>query len=174
VSFIVVFLYCVCALFVCNVCYLSVVLLYYCHRAEAQLQFNIYIYIYIYIVLSPSEPFQWQFLQEPHGVTSKKTPLFIVTAVKTSNLIQNPFKSAGYFHVWSRLHQILSLQLSVCSLFPVLFFNPEDSSNTFLRIGGVFPDYEALQSTSLFSSLLSLSFTSSCCWVTTNCIFRFF
>jgi hypothetical protein len=43
-------------------CYLSVVLLYYCHRAEAQLQFNIYIlnchraeaqlqfniYIYIY------------------------------------------------------------------------------------------------------------------------------
>jgi hypothetical protein len=44
VSFIVVFLYCVCALFVCTVCYLSVVLLYYCHRAEAQLQFNIYIY----------------------------------------------------------------------------------------------------------------------------------
>jgi hypothetical protein len=25
-------------------------------------------------------------LQEPHGVTSQKTPLFIVTAVKTSNL----------------------------------------------------------------------------------------
>jgi hypothetical protein len=25
-------------------------------------------------------------LQEPHGVTSKKTPFFIVTAVKTSNL----------------------------------------------------------------------------------------
>jgi hypothetical protein len=50
VSFIVVFLYCVCALFVCNVCYLYVVLLYYCHRAKTQLQFNnIYIYIYIYI-----------------------------------------------------------------------------------------------------------------------------
>jgi hypothetical protein len=48
-SFIVVFLYCVFALFVCNVCYLSVVLLYYCHRAKAQLQFNRYIYIYIYI-----------------------------------------------------------------------------------------------------------------------------
>jgi hypothetical protein len=45
VSFIVVFLYRVCALFACNVCYLSVVLLYYCHRAEAQLQFNKYIYI---------------------------------------------------------------------------------------------------------------------------------
>jgi hypothetical protein len=28
-----------------------------------------------------------RFLQEPHGVTSQKTPFFIVTAVKTSNLI---------------------------------------------------------------------------------------
>jgi NifB/MoaA-like Fe-S oxidoreductase len=27
-----------------------------------------------------------QFIQEPHGVTSQKTPFFIVTAVKTSNL----------------------------------------------------------------------------------------
>jgi hypothetical protein len=27
-----------------------------------------------------------RFLQEPHSVTSQKTPLFIVTAVKTSNL----------------------------------------------------------------------------------------
>jgi hypothetical protein len=27
-----------------------------------------------------------QFLQEPHGVTSQKTPFFIVTAVKASNL----------------------------------------------------------------------------------------
>jgi hypothetical protein len=41
---VVVFLYCACALFVCNVCYLSVVYLYYCHRSEAQLQFNRYIY----------------------------------------------------------------------------------------------------------------------------------
>jgi hypothetical protein len=49
VSFIVVFLYCVCALFVCNVCYLFVVLLYYCQRVNAQLQFNTDIYIYIYI-----------------------------------------------------------------------------------------------------------------------------
>jgi hypothetical protein len=30
-----------------------------------------------------------RFLQEPHGVTSQKTPFFIVTAVKTSNLTQN-------------------------------------------------------------------------------------
>jgi hypothetical protein len=28
-----------------------------------------------------------RFLQEPHGVTTQKTPFFIVTAVKTSNLI---------------------------------------------------------------------------------------
>jgi hypothetical protein len=27
-----------------------------------------------------------RFLQEPHGVTSQKTPFFIVTAVETSNL----------------------------------------------------------------------------------------
>jgi hypothetical protein len=27
-----------------------------------------------------------KFLQEPHGVTTQKTPFFIVTAVKTSNL----------------------------------------------------------------------------------------
>jgi hypothetical protein len=27
-----------------------------------------------------------RFLQKPHGVTSQKTPFFIVTAVKTSNL----------------------------------------------------------------------------------------
>jgi hypothetical protein len=39
------------ALFVCNVCYLSVVLLYSCHQVKAQLQFNKYIYIYIYIYL---------------------------------------------------------------------------------------------------------------------------
>jgi hypothetical protein len=34
-------------------------------------------------VLSSSET---SFLQEPHGVTSQKTPFFIVTAVITSNL----------------------------------------------------------------------------------------
>jgi hypothetical protein len=42
VSFIVVFVLCLC-LFVCNVCYLSVVLLYYCHWVKVQLQFNKYI-----------------------------------------------------------------------------------------------------------------------------------
>jgi hypothetical protein len=30
-------------------------------------------------------PLKRRFLQEPHGVTSQKTPLFIVTAVETSN-----------------------------------------------------------------------------------------
>jgi hypothetical protein len=34
------------------------------------------------------------FLQEPHGVTYQKTPFFIVTAVKTSNLTQ---KFATYY-----------------------------------------------------------------------------
>jgi hypothetical protein len=63
VSFIVVYLYCVfvslycvCVLSVCNMCYVSVVLLYYCHRAEAHLHFNIYIYIYIYIYISQKSP----------------------------------------------------------------------------------------------------------------------
>jgi hypothetical protein len=38
------------------------------------------------------DPEEWcllpkpRFLQEPHGVTTQKTPFFIVTAVKTSNL----------------------------------------------------------------------------------------
>jgi hypothetical protein len=40
---------CVCALFVCNVCYLSVLLLYYCHWAEAQLQFKTHTHTHIYI-----------------------------------------------------------------------------------------------------------------------------
>jgi hypothetical protein len=31
----------------------------------------------------------WLLLQEPHGVTNQKTPFFIVTAVKTSNLTDN-------------------------------------------------------------------------------------
>jgi hypothetical protein len=31
-------------------------------------------------------PLKRRFLQEPHGVTTQKTPFFIVTAVKTSNL----------------------------------------------------------------------------------------
>jgi hypothetical protein len=33
-----------------------------------------------------SEESSARFLQEPQGVTSQKTPFFIVTAVKTSNL----------------------------------------------------------------------------------------
>jgi hypothetical protein len=32
-----------------------------------------------------------RFLQEPHGVTSQKTPFFIVTAMKISNLTQRFF-----------------------------------------------------------------------------------
>jgi hypothetical protein len=36
------------------------------------------------------EPGASRFLQEPHGVTTQKTPFFIVTAVKTSNLTSWP------------------------------------------------------------------------------------
>jgi hypothetical protein len=38
--------------------------------------------------LSSSET---RFLQDPHGLTSQKTPFFIVTAVKTSNLSSSLF-----------------------------------------------------------------------------------
>jgi hypothetical protein len=37
-------------------------------------------------VTSNRRMLQTRFLQEPHGVTSQKTPFFIVTAVKTPNL----------------------------------------------------------------------------------------
>jgi hypothetical protein len=43
----------------------------------------------IFITLVMDSP-KCRSLQEPHGVTSQKTPFFIVTAVKTSNL----------FYVW--------------------------------------------------------------------------
>jgi hypothetical protein len=33
-------------------------------------------------------PLKRRFLQEAHGVTSQKTPFFIVTAMKTSNLTE--------------------------------------------------------------------------------------
>jgi hypothetical protein len=44
-------------------------------------------------VTSVQVPSNRRFLQEPHGVTSQKTPFFIVTAVKTSNLIYIFFQS---------------------------------------------------------------------------------
>jgi hypothetical protein len=34
-----------------------------------------------------------RFLQEPNGVTTQKTPFFIVTAVKISNLTQQLYRS---------------------------------------------------------------------------------
>jgi hypothetical protein len=39
-----------------------------------------------------------RFLREPHGVTTQKTPFFIVTAVKTSNLtlVQKLYKVEGW------------------------------------------------------------------------------
>jgi hypothetical protein len=38
-------------------------------------------------------------LQEPHGVTTQKTPFFIVTAVKTSNLTQYV---SNFHRLWRR------------------------------------------------------------------------
>jgi hypothetical protein len=40
------------------------------------------------------------FLQEPHGVTSQKTPFFIVTAVKTSNLTKL-ITFGTYYESWT-------------------------------------------------------------------------
>jgi hypothetical protein len=42
----------------------------------------------------PYVPPKRRFLQEPHGVTSQKTPFFIVTAVNTSN-----FTIVGTVHI---------------------------------------------------------------------------
>jgi hypothetical protein len=43
---------------------------------------------------APGSP-KRRFLQEPHGVTTQKTPFFIVTAVKTSNLTAPQLSSGG-------------------------------------------------------------------------------
>jgi hypothetical protein len=48
-----------------------------------------------------------RFLQEPHGVTTQKTPFFIVTAMKTSNLTDRMF---FFIHLLtsSRIHGVTS------------------------------------------------------------------
>jgi hypothetical protein len=52
-----------------------------------------------------------RFLQQPHGLTSQKTPLFLVTAVKTSNLTEvmdllylNGVEDRGTMHWKIELH----------------------------------------------------------------------
>jgi hypothetical protein len=50
------------------------------------------------------------FLQEPHGVTSQKTPFFIVTAVKTSNL------TCIYLFLWCMLRPPLQSNGQSCRL----------------------------------------------------------
>jgi hypothetical protein len=47
--------------------------------------------------LETAVPPKHRFLQEPHGITSQKTPFFIVTAVKTSNLT-----SKGLLHILTK------------------------------------------------------------------------
>jgi hypothetical protein len=42
-----------------------------------------------------------RFLQEPHGVTSQKTPFFIVNAVKTSNIKSVVFSPQANYTDWS-------------------------------------------------------------------------
>jgi hypothetical protein len=42
--------------------------------------------IFVTLMKEAPVPPKRLFLQEPHGVTTQKTPFFIVTAVKTSNL----------------------------------------------------------------------------------------
>jgi hypothetical protein len=49
-----------------------------------------------------------QFLQEPHGVTFQKTPFFIVTAVKTSNLTLY-----GYYRM--NIKSDLTLKFKFCN-----------------------------------------------------------
>jgi hypothetical protein len=46
-----------------------------------------------------------RFLQEPHGVTTQKTPFFIVTAVKTSNLTTSIMFEE--FYLWDVIMYIL-------------------------------------------------------------------
>jgi hypothetical protein len=41
------------------------------------------------LAVTRNRPPKLRFLQEPHGLTSQKTPFFIVTAMKTSNLTGN-------------------------------------------------------------------------------------
>jgi hypothetical protein len=56
--------------------------------------FSCYLQLTLLLALWFPSPWRWtrnlllthRFLQDPHGVTSQKTPFFIVTAVKTSNL----------------------------------------------------------------------------------------
>jgi hypothetical protein len=40
-----------------------------------------------------------RFLQEPHGVIFQKTPVFIVTDVKISNLTRNAFLFENQWHI---------------------------------------------------------------------------
>jgi hypothetical protein len=55
-----------------------------------------------------------RFLQEPHGVTSQKTPFFIVTAVKTSNLSKTIF---GKYADLTGIH-VLTSDHFTSTLFP--------------------------------------------------------
>jgi hypothetical protein len=52
-----------------------------------------------------------RFLQEPYGVTSKKTTFFIVTAVKTSNLVHDFIALTTCLKIISSLDDISTLKM---------------------------------------------------------------
>jgi hypothetical protein len=66
-----------------------------------------------------------RFLQEPHGVTTQKTPFFIVTAVKTSNLtnlimLSPNFGPTAAFGFYNHFLPILTQNATAvrCPMFP--------------------------------------------------------
>jgi hypothetical protein len=69
-----------------------------------------------------------RFLQEPHGLTSQKTPFFIVTAVKTSNLTTN-WKSWRIVHSSQdacaviRKHSSRQVMVELYEVLPSRFYN---------------------------------------------------
>jgi hypothetical protein len=61
---------------------------------QRKLRINTKYFFFLGISSHPSSPILVtliRFLEEPHGVTSQKTPFFIITAMKTSNLTRNVF-----------------------------------------------------------------------------------
>jgi hypothetical protein len=65
-----------------------------------------------------------RFLQEPHGVTTQKTPFFIVTAVKTSNLTLLTYFNLRAELYWSQQPRGVRYELFAHSTAGVVGSNP--------------------------------------------------
>jgi hypothetical protein len=112
---------------------LSVVLSYYCHRAEVQLQFNIYIYIYIYIYISL------------HGGYSALLVLIALTATKFRRrnlLLSHSSKHVFVCHKIFLSNACASFNISPYLLLPgsssissACGIGPHGILNTFQRFG---------------------------------------